>query len=119
MSEPTFSMTADDDLPRTIRRERDAREREARERHAAASVPLLWLTSAAEDGLTVGTIGRSAAAFDFCVAGGKALKATRQIAITPQRANTVPKAAITRKIFAEPEVGRRSLGSARKSTGIG
>ena len=31
MSEPTFSMTADDDLPRTIRRERDAREREARE----------------------------------------------------------------------------------------
>ena len=34
MSEPTFSMTADDDLPRTIRRERDAREREARERQA-------------------------------------------------------------------------------------
>ena len=34
MSEPTFSMTADDDLPRTIRRERDAREREARERLA-------------------------------------------------------------------------------------
>jgi hypothetical protein len=39
-------MTADDDLPRTIRRERDAREREARERQArereaaiAASVP--------------------------------------------------------------------------------
>ena len=33
MPEPTFSMTADDDLPRTIRRERDAqREREARER---------------------------------------------------------------------------------------
>lgn len=31
MAEPTFSMTADDDLPRTIRRERDAREREARE----------------------------------------------------------------------------------------
>ena len=31
MSEPTFSMTADDDLPRTIRREREAREREARE----------------------------------------------------------------------------------------
>jgi hypothetical protein len=40
MSEPTFSMTADDDLPRTIRREREAREREARERQAAASVPL-------------------------------------------------------------------------------
>ena len=46
MSEPTFSMTADDDLPRTIRREREAREREARERQArereaamAASVP--------------------------------------------------------------------------------
>ena len=34
MPEPTFSMTADDDLPRTIRRERDAREREAREREA-------------------------------------------------------------------------------------
>ena len=42
MPEPTFSMTAeDDDLPRTIRRERDARERQAREREtaAAASVP--------------------------------------------------------------------------------
>ena len=40
MPEPTFSMTADDDLPRTIRRERDAqreaREREARESRAAA-----------------------------------------------------------------------------------
>jgi hypothetical protein len=38
MPEPTFSMTADDDLPRTIRRERDAqreaREREARDREA-------------------------------------------------------------------------------------
>jgi hypothetical protein len=34
MPEPTFSMTADDDLPRTIRRERDARERQAREREA-------------------------------------------------------------------------------------
>jgi hypothetical protein len=32
MSEPSFSMTADDDLPRTIRREREARERESRER---------------------------------------------------------------------------------------
>jgi hypothetical protein len=42
MPEPTFSMTADDDdLPRTIRREREARERQAREREAAAaaSVP--------------------------------------------------------------------------------
>jgi hypothetical protein len=37
MSEPSLSMTADDDLPRTIRREREAREREARER--AAVVP--------------------------------------------------------------------------------
>jgi hypothetical protein len=37
MAEPIFSMDADDDLPRTIRRERDAkeaREREARERDA-------------------------------------------------------------------------------------
>ena len=35
MPEPTFAtMTMDDDLPRTIRRERDAREREAREREA-------------------------------------------------------------------------------------
>ena len=37
MAEPTLSMDADDDLPRTIRRERDAkaaREREARERDA-------------------------------------------------------------------------------------
>lgn len=32
MSEPHLSMTIDDDLPRTIRRERDARERAARER---------------------------------------------------------------------------------------
>ena len=32
MPEPSFSMTIDDDLPRTIRRERDARERETRER---------------------------------------------------------------------------------------
>ena len=37
MPEPTFSMTADDDLPRTIRREREARERQARERQAAAA----------------------------------------------------------------------------------
>jgi hypothetical protein len=28
MPEPTFAMTLDDDLPRTIKRERDARERE-------------------------------------------------------------------------------------------
>ena len=40
MSEPTFSMTADDDLPRTIRREREARERQAREREAAAAAPM-------------------------------------------------------------------------------
>ena len=39
MAEPSLSMTAEeDDLPRTIRRERDAREREARER-AAVVVP--------------------------------------------------------------------------------
>jgi hypothetical protein len=36
MPEPTFSMTADDDLPRTIRREREARERQAREQREAA-----------------------------------------------------------------------------------
>jgi len=30
MSEPNLSITADDDLPRTLRREREAREREAR-----------------------------------------------------------------------------------------
>jgi hypothetical protein len=37
MAEPTLSMHSDDDLPRTIRREREAkeaREREAREREA-------------------------------------------------------------------------------------
>jgi hypothetical protein len=39
MPEPTFSMTADDDLPRTIRREREARERLARERESSVSVP--------------------------------------------------------------------------------
>ena len=32
MAEPRFTMTADDDLPRTFRREKEAREREARER---------------------------------------------------------------------------------------
>lgn len=32
MAEPTLAMTMDDDLPRTVRRERDARERAARER---------------------------------------------------------------------------------------
>jgi hypothetical protein len=32
MPEPTFSMTVDDDLPRTIRREREARERQSRDR---------------------------------------------------------------------------------------
>jgi len=43
MPEPTFSLTADDDLPRTIRREREARERQARERQAATAptAPLL------------------------------------------------------------------------------
>jgi hypothetical protein len=45
MSEPSLSLTAelaaDDDLPRTIRREREAREREAREREAAVSVPTI------------------------------------------------------------------------------
>jgi hypothetical protein len=41
MPEPTFSMTADDDLPRTIRREREARERQAREREAAPPVPVM------------------------------------------------------------------------------
>jgi hypothetical protein len=40
MPEPTFSLTADDDLPRTIRREREARERQARERQAAAAPAL-------------------------------------------------------------------------------
>lgn len=34
MPEPNLSMAVDDDLPRTVRRERDAREREAREREA-------------------------------------------------------------------------------------
>lgn len=34
MPEPSLSMAVDDDLPRTVRRERDAREREAREREA-------------------------------------------------------------------------------------
>ena len=32
MAEPSLSMSVDDDLPRTVRRERDARERAARER---------------------------------------------------------------------------------------
>lgn len=34
MPDPNLSMTLDDDLPRTVRRERDAREREARERES-------------------------------------------------------------------------------------
>src|SRR5262245_6579058 len=40
MPEPTFSLTADDDLPGTIRREREARERQARERQAAPAPAL-------------------------------------------------------------------------------
>ena len=43
MAEPTFSMHSDDDLPRTIRREReakDARDREARERDARERLSL-------------------------------------------------------------------------------
>ena len=32
MPEPSFSLAVDDDLPRTIRREREARQRETRER---------------------------------------------------------------------------------------
>ncbi len=32
MAEPKFSMTADEDLPRTLRREKEARQREAQER---------------------------------------------------------------------------------------
>jgi hypothetical protein len=47
-SEPSFSLEPDDDLPRTIRRERDAkaarereaRERDARERLSMASTPV-------------------------------------------------------------------------------
>ena len=34
MAEPRLSMMADEDLPRTFRREKEAREREAREREA-------------------------------------------------------------------------------------
>ena len=52
MPEPTLSMTADEDLPRTVRRQREERDREAREREArerqarerqaaAAPVPML------------------------------------------------------------------------------
>jgi hypothetical protein len=37
MPEPMLAMSAEDDLPRTIRREREAREREARERLAAST----------------------------------------------------------------------------------
>lgn len=37
MSEPSLTMSADDDLPRTFRRERDARERAQREREAAGA----------------------------------------------------------------------------------
>ncbi|MEM9359394.1 MAG: hypothetical protein AAGB04_24690 [Pseudomonadota bacterium] len=34
MAEPRFSMTAEEDLPRTLRREKEAREREAQDRDA-------------------------------------------------------------------------------------
>lgn len=43
MAEPTLTLEPDDDLPRTIRRERDAkeaREREARERDARERLPM-------------------------------------------------------------------------------
>ena len=48
MPEPMFAMTADDDLPRTIRREREARERQARERQAAAAPTLEHVAPALE-----------------------------------------------------------------------
>ena len=40
MSEPHLSMTADDDLPRTVRRERDA-QRAARERESTMASPVM------------------------------------------------------------------------------
>jgi hypothetical protein len=49
MPEPTFAMTADEDLPRTIRREREARERQARERQAAALPAFDWHVAAARE----------------------------------------------------------------------
>ena len=39
MAEPRLSMSQDDDLPRTFRRERDAREKQAREAQAQPAMP--------------------------------------------------------------------------------
>lgn len=61
MSEPSLSMTADDDLPRTIRREREAREREARER--AAVVPT-GPTALERDGFAVPAPAATVTDFD-------------------------------------------------------
>lgn len=40
MPEPSLTMTVDDDLPRTVRREREARERAARERERDREPPM-------------------------------------------------------------------------------
>jgi hypothetical protein len=64
MAEPTLSMHVDDDLPRTIRREREAkeaREREARERDARERLSM--------EPQSVRTFDRAAYAFDAPAAG--------------------------------------------------
>ena len=71
MPEPTFSLTADDDLPRTVRRERDARDREARERAAAALAPPSVPAIAHEHDRTFDEPAPAATVTDFDVPFGK------------------------------------------------
>jgi hypothetical protein len=53
MSEPSFSIASEDDLPRTLRRERAAREREARERETSQDERLASLTPLAHHEMVV------------------------------------------------------------------
>ena len=62
MPEPTLSMTLDDDLPRTLRREREARERAARERGAAG--PQLMTLEVVDEGFAPPAPAATVTGFD-------------------------------------------------------
>jgi hypothetical protein len=59
------------------------------------------LAAAEMDVFVEGRRGTLTGAFESSVPGGNALKAIKQMVITPPRAKSVPNMATTRKIFAE------------------
>ena len=67
MPEPTFSMTVDDDLPRTIRREREARERQSRDREEREKA----VAEAERGELALRAPAQAATVVDFDVPFGK------------------------------------------------